>query len=419
MNPVSRKSHSSWQIVAVLLALMVFLAWLQFIQWPMPVTGGIDHRDSGVFAYGGWVIASGGVPYLDFWDQKPPLVFLLNALAIRMSGMELTGAWWLSLLVLLVTVPLAWWVLRRWTGTRPALIAMGLYAVSFTGVLQAGNSIELYTLPCRWLLWALALLWIGTAGEGSARRKGLLALFAGVLAGMLFSLRQNEMATAVALGAVLTWQIVREKKYSDLFRLYGGALLGFLLVWIPILIYLGQHHALSQFWDQVFRYNFQHKIINTPLHRLVAFGAIFDHLPLYGAALLGWLLILTGKTGRRKDWGFRERLLIGVLPLETIMVLVSGQRFPHYYISLLPLCALAVAWLIERAERGWERYPVLTRRIVLELAVVVAVVTLIKTPHNLIRPVYSIRGRIEHEAADRLRQMASPDDTLLVWGMAP
>jgi hypothetical protein len=107
------------------------------------------------------------------------------------------------------------------------------------------------------------------------------------------------------------------------------------------------------------------------------------------------------------------------LPLDSMMVLVSGQRFPHYFISLLPLCALAVAWLIERAERGWGRRPVLTRRVVRGLAVVVAVVTLVKTPHNLIRPVYSMRGRIEHEAADSLRRMASPDDLLLVWGMAP
>ncbi len=420
MNPHSSTKLQSWRTAAILIALAVFLAWLQFIQWPMPVTGGIDHRDSGVFAYGGWVIASGGAPYVDFWDQKPPMVFLLNAVAIKLSRMKLVGAWWLSLIALLSTLPLAWWVLRRWTALRPALIATALYAVSFTGVLQAGNSVELFALPARWLLWGAALSFAAASGERPERRRWLLAVAVGFLAGVLFSLRQNEIATAIALGAVLTWQILIEKRRADLVRLYGGALLGFLLLWVPLLAYLGWNHALAAFWDETFRYNFQHKIVNTAAQRLDAFGAAFDFLPLYGVALLAWGILLAAKLRNREErWTIRERLLAVAFPLETMMVLLSGQRFPHYFISLLPIGALSAAYLIERAEIGWGRNPGRTRTLVWSLAGLLALVTLVKAPHRLAGPLYSMRGRVEREAAERLCSIAQPGDILLVWGMAP
>lgn len=409
-----------WRIILVLLALALFLSWLQFNQWPMPVTSGIDHRDSGVFAFGGWVIASGGIPYLDFWDQKPPLVFLLNAVAVRLADMQLVGAWWLSLLAILSTLPLAWAVMRRWTSQGVALAGMALYAVSFTGVLQTGNSVELYTLPFRWMLWANVLQWVEHRETTRNRSlKVLLALYMGILAGVLFSLRQNEILTAVALIGVLGWQLIREKKYNDLGLLLGVSAVGFLLVWTPILVYLASNHALGAFWDQVFRYNFQHKIVTTPLHRLDAFGAAFDFLPLYAIAVLSWWLLILRKRSSTNSLGFRERLLLGVTPLETFMVLVSGQRFPHYFISLLPLSALAAAWVLERYAAGWGRSPQRARRIVVGIALLMGVVTLVKTPHNLIQPVYSMRGHIEHQAADRIKEMSSPGDVLFVWGMAP
>ena len=34
--------------------------------------------DKEIFKYAGLVIAKGGVPYRDFFDHKPPLIFFLN-----------------------------------------------------------------------------------------------------------------------------------------------------------------------------------------------------------------------------------------------------------------------------------------------------------------------------------------------------
>lgn len=43
--------------------------------------------DPAVFQHGGWYITQGAVPYVDFWDVKPPLIyFLTTSLAILSGG---------------------------------------------------------------------------------------------------------------------------------------------------------------------------------------------------------------------------------------------------------------------------------------------------------------------------------------------
>jgi hypothetical protein len=51
--------------------------------------------DSGVFAYAGKLITEGKLPYRDFFDHKPPLVYYLNAIAIYLMGVTPgpSGGW--------------------------------------------------------------------------------------------------------------------------------------------------------------------------------------------------------------------------------------------------------------------------------------------------------------------------------------
>lgn len=44
-----------------------------------------------MFGYFGWLTAQGGRPYLDFWDNKPPGIWWLNAAAFRILGEGIVG----------------------------------------------------------------------------------------------------------------------------------------------------------------------------------------------------------------------------------------------------------------------------------------------------------------------------------------
>ena len=53
-------------------------------------------HDFSIFAYIGERIRSGGLPYVDAWDHKPPLIFYLNALGLTFAGGNLMGIWLLE-----------------------------------------------------------------------------------------------------------------------------------------------------------------------------------------------------------------------------------------------------------------------------------------------------------------------------------
>jgi len=387
----------------------------------MPLTGGIDHRDSGVFAHGGWVVASGGTPYIDFWDQKPPAIFLMNAFAIKLFEMKLVGAWWLSLSSLLISLFLAYLVLSRWLGKSIAALLSLFYAVSFAGVLQGGNTVELYALVCEWLLWLLAIQWVDSF---SMEKRGtpyriLLALLGGGLAGILHALRQNEAAIAVAVFIALIWNEIAEKRGKNVLMLFASGILGKAIVWVPLLLWLGSRGALTQFYDQAYTYNFHHKIAATALMRLDAFGAIFDYLPVFAIAIVGWFLLVRRKIREGIHFGMRERILSLALPFGLLAVLASGQRFPHYFITLMPTSILFAGLLISKPILLWAKDSPRVDRAIRVSLVLLAVVTFAKTPNNVWNKLDSERGIVEEQTAAMLDSWAVTGDRLFVWGMVP
>jgi hypothetical protein len=87
---------------AVALAIPLHLFWVlnnRIMHSPM----GYDEQ---FFAWGGWCITRGLVPYVDFFEFKPPLVFITHALAIKLCGTEGTNFRWFFTIAPMVSVAL-------------------------------------------------------------------------------------------------------------------------------------------------------------------------------------------------------------------------------------------------------------------------------------------------------------------------
>ena len=48
-------------------------------------TSELFYDDKEIFKYAGLVIYKGGVPYRDFFDHKPPLIYFLNAFIVGLK----------------------------------------------------------------------------------------------------------------------------------------------------------------------------------------------------------------------------------------------------------------------------------------------------------------------------------------------
>ncbi len=127
-----------WAVVIVTLLLFA-------LEWFV----GAPNRDSSVFIYVAQGILEGDVPYLDRWDHKGPLIYLLNAIGLAIFGMW--GLWLLEMAFLIATVWLAYIVLRRQFGFAAAFFPMAVLAGYFLYFSQNGNHIEQYALLFQFL----------------------------------------------------------------------------------------------------------------------------------------------------------------------------------------------------------------------------------------------------------------------------
>jgi hypothetical protein len=64
---------------------LAIVAWV-FVTLDRPLRFGHLDTDEAFFVWGGWCVTKGLVPYRDFLDYKPPLVFLTHALALLIHG---------------------------------------------------------------------------------------------------------------------------------------------------------------------------------------------------------------------------------------------------------------------------------------------------------------------------------------------
>src|SRR6187200_783214 len=87
--------------------------------------------DATLFAYGGRLVLNGAIPYRDFWDNKPPLIFYIEALGYWAFGSTWLGPTLVQALAFLLTVLAFAWLGRRLHPTARAARMLFLGLCSF------------------------------------------------------------------------------------------------------------------------------------------------------------------------------------------------------------------------------------------------------------------------------------------------
>ncbi|MFL5574520.1 MAG: glycosyltransferase family 39 protein [Gemmatimonadaceae bacterium] len=413
--------------LAALAALALWLVLLLAARWPAlrnPSFQSNSTLDAAFFAYAGELVRTGGVPYLTFWDHKPPLVYFIDAAALTLSRGQVWGVWLASLSALLASLALGYAAMRRAFGPVAAVLGASYFALSFTTVL-ASNLTEEYALPLQW--WAALLLVARaprTGGTGAFRTGAGL----GVVGALAFLLRANLVGAPLSAALALTVVMLARRQAGAWARLALGALLGAGAVLAAVLAYLASHGALGAFWDQVFRYS-GHYVAATWAMRARAGYAGLVTASVVGSLLLpvaGWLLaaIRSARSGRDHPALSVWLFALVWLPVELALVSVSGRPYTHYYVNLLPplsfLAALAGAELLHLAaragashRRAWS-WGALTAA-VLAMAIPAVGNTALAVRDGEPRPA---RGETVTAAADYVRAHAPAGARVLVWGHA-
>jgi Dolichyl-phosphate-mannose-protein mannosyltransferase len=362
--------------------------------------------DEAMHIVGSWQLLRGQLPYVGFIDNKPPLLYVYYAAAQLLLGRGMLAV---HLVTVLITVPLtALGVSAFYQHDRRGAIA-GLTILVFGAAyiahdMHAANCEILMLLPATWALVALR------DEERAARARW--SCVAGALLGLAVLFKQQGAAWLPAFAVALLIAPAPGRRLSVLVRL-GALGLGFaaplVLTW-AFFAARGQGPALL-FWTVVYNFGYAQQ----PMERSEILLRIVKYLLPFIVGTLGlWILA-------PRSWGllsrYRRTLLAAVLVACLPIVFIGFRFYPHYFVSVYPVLALAVAPALDQLlrrplSRGARRFRAYTLAVLVGFSIGNGIMYL---PGIEFAP--EEHKKIYRRVADRLRADACfAGSSMFTWG---
>ena len=371
--------------------------------------------DEAAHLLGARALTHGDRLYVDFADNKPPLVYAFYALAQLLLGPGLDSVRWFGALVLIPSIALA--ALAYFRFERAGVAAGVAFVVASSTLFASDGQVvhceHVMLLP---LAWSLVL----TRAPQFFSRVGLLFV-AGALVGLATLGKQPAALSLVAYGVGVLWfaRGAAEKARGTL-----ALLAGFAVPWVLLLIRLAQRDSATDavFW--IWQYNAGH--MDNPMsnaervERFAWYGAALlpAMLPLVAAWALGWQERRKARVRvERESVERRDSVVWGLFAIATLVPGFLGLRmFGHYFVPGIFALSLAAGPFLGRARLD-RRHVAIASFAVLSLVIETTISLFVHHPGRHIadvnRPAYAnIGSSVRAHSSER-------DRGLFVWGYAP
>lgn len=319
--------------------------------------------DSGIFQLVGKGWTEGLLPYAGLWDNKGPLLYLINALGFLLTGNRM-GVFFLQI----INLSCALWIIYRTFCLRVSSRAAWFFIM--LALLWLPNTM-LNNDPGEWLLVPLSLSfyllirWLDAFEQREARPADRDAVVYGVTIGCALMLRVSD-CFSLLLALMATYVIVlRTGQWQWVLRQVGIAGVAFIVVLSPFMLYFYTHQCLGEMWYALFLHNLEYvsqsRFQSYSMYAIVSFCLSFLS---YVGTFIVYLAISFSKSKYRRDtlvWFFASA---GML-LFFFNTYASGR----YGTSSLPFFAIMLLG-IERLMEDRTRWMSHSVRAVLSIALV-------------------------------------------------
>ncbi|MEA5049591.1 MAG: hypothetical protein VB034_13440 [Eubacteriales bacterium] len=303
-----------------------------------------DWVDANIYFTIGKGMMHGYVPYLDLYDQKGPVAFLLYGLASLVSGTSFFGVYLLETLAFAGMLYASFKTLSLFTNRAiwalPVIAACVLGSMSFSH----GGSFEELMMP----LFAWSLFDSIRYFKAEYPKPIALSTIArnAILAGAMFFGKFTLLAFYIAwMGVIAVSQLVihKWKRAVGASLLFLGIMLAMGLPWV---VYFGANDTLGTFFHYYFYQNmFGYSYLESPVlpNMILAIvkgvGAFFYRNPQISLFLvLGFVWLLFQKRSVVKPVEkINAVLLFGLLAAGVYM---GGQGYRYYGLALAPFMVL-------------------------------------------------------------------------------
>lgn len=331
IKPMHRLTSTTTIILSLAIIVLFILSYWNSFSMPF-------ERDEGEYAYAAWLMDQGGLPYIDTFLQKPPLVVYVYWLAHKIGPFSLWAPRFLLMLFNVCTLLFMFLFVKRQAGVIPGLATVLMAIPLLSSALLTGmaaNTEQFMLMPLTGLLtlsfyrvdsnkvwhWVLG----GTCAACAVLFKPIAALpaFAILFYWLARNFKSHRSVTYLAKNTLV---------------LLSGGTSAVLLALLPILL----NGGINDFWFQTVVFNASY---------MGAFGENFPSSFYYYLSLFwkNWwpMVVITFASVilRPRHWMFLWILVL--LSLLTVM----RSLFGHYYLLILPFFILIVSMTLPRL---WE-----------------------------------------------------------------
>lgn len=342
--------------------------------------------DQSIFAYGARAMANGETLYRDFWDIKPPGVFIFYSLAGRLVAFSEPGVHSVELLwQLAAAILLAWIVLL--CVRHP--VAAALTPLASVGVYYAFATSDHLTQVEALMALPIALALLAAFKLSQQPGSNGWSFLLGVSLGSAALLKQVYVLIPASFVLLLIATLWRKRllEWRPLLRMASFALLGLAAVWLPVFAYFTLHGSLPEFLWVTFRYptealrdvqsapasRLKESVLWTlevywpyaPLILLGLLGIRRTRQPLLAAGVVLYLILaaLLIWVQRTSWWEYHQVLLFAPLGLLAALGLdrlftafpSQGKRRPLATLLAIVFLALPAAALCSQASTNVKR----------------------------------------------------------------
>lgn len=382
-------------------------------------------NDSSIFSYIGSVIRSGGLPYVDAWDHKPPLIFYLNAIGLSIADGHLIGIWLLEVVFLTASLFLLFRLLNTVVSARIALPVVFFGMIHLARLLDFGNYTEEFALLFQ--IGAVALLIF------SARRDRFREWYlSGLLMGLAFSLKQPLIGAWFGIGVCVAAEALTDSaeavgnRFMRVLKIGLSLTAGFATVNLVWAVYFARRGAFGEYVFGAFTYNFFYAAYNG-MSRWATYWTTVNFLPtlspFLALGLVGWFaavirLIRAFHAGRGAAFIRDKKLIVwaaAALPFEIFLAGLSGMNYQHYFMPMAPAYLVLIGALTERtANRFQARTNVSPRKVLIGTLGLLALGSAPMIP--VLKANYAPRNPSAlTKTADFLRENSAPDEKAYLW----
>lgn len=331
------------------LSICVFLALILSLLSPLnPFAQKTMGTDSWVFQYNGLSIINGLVPYVDFFDHKGVIIYLINALGLVIN--KNIGVWFIEFILLFIVVfftnkTLELFKIEDKIKYFNLLVILFFLSFSFEG----GNLTEEYALPCLIISQFIFFKYLLNKNI-----KNIEIIFIGVFFAVVCLLRINMIGLWGIYILIILIKLLKEKEYTKLFKYIELFLIGMLIICLPITIYLILNDAFVNFINDYIIFNLKYSSV-TFASKYISF-IYFLKLPIVLFSFVFNIILLFFNKGDRKI------LLIGnllSLIINLMSMSMSGNSFMHYSMILIPNFILPITLLMKLISKNEIKYIVI------------------------------------------------------------